>query len=362
MFGSGANRKRDLAAASPPAGRAPRIGRWSAVLGCALAFAMPLFAQPADEGGEAAVIEHRQGFPNFLTRLSPEEAALSADVGLEVELGGSARADLENHRRLATAIGGLARQRPGIVDAYLLSVALDSDPVFGREAREAARVLARRYDGEGRSIVLAGPDGTSDDLPHGSLSALSIALAAIAERMDPREDVLLLFVTAHGQPTGIAYHYGDEGFGGMSPTRLGTMLSDLGIENRLLIVNACFSGSFVPALGTPKSVVISASAADRTSFGCTPSNDWTFFGDAFVNRALRRPQPLRAAFEEAGRLVAQWENHAQLMPSEPRISVGMAAAWLDRLEARVPATAMARTGRPAVSEQGEIRSGAADAQ
>ncbi|MFN2258555.1 MAG: C13 family peptidase [Parasphingopyxis sp.] len=322
---------------------------------------MPVPAQPTDEASGPA-IEHRQGFPNFLSRLSPAEAALSADAGLEVALGGSAIAELENHRRLTAALGALAAQRPGTVDAYLLSVALDSDPVFGREAREAARVLARRYGGEGRTIVLAGPDGTSDDLPHGSLSALSIALAGIAERMDLREDVLLLFVTAHGQPTGLAYHYGDQGFGGMSPTRLGALLAELGIEKRMLIVNACFSGSFVPALGTPMSVVVSASAADRTSFGCAPANDWTYFGDAFVNRALRRPQGLRDAFDEARQLVGQWEANAELLPSEPRIAVGMAAdSWLDPLEARVPETAMARTGRPAAVQEDQ-RTGSTDAQ
>lgn len=338
------------------------FGRALLLAGLAALAVAPVGAQTS-EGDDDAVIEHRQGFPNFLSRLTPEEAALSADAGFEVALGGSARTDLENHRRLATAIGALAGQRPGTIDAYLLSVALDSDPVFGREAREAARVLARRYDSDGRAIVLAGPDGARDDLPHGSLSALSIALAAIAERMDGAEDVLLLFITAHGQPTGVAYHYGDVGFGGMSPARLGALLGEFGIENRMLIVNACFSGSFVPALGTPRSVVVAAAAADRTSFGCEPSNDWTFFGDAFVNRALRRPQDIRAAFEEARQLVSQWEAGAGLMPSEPRLAVGMAAAdWLDPLEARVPATAMARTGRPAVSAEGEMRTEAADAQ
>lgn len=325
------------------------------------AFAVAPAAGQAPEDG--AIVEHRQGFPDFLTRLTPIEASLGADAGLEVALGGSARRAFENHRRLAAAIERLADQRPGYVDAYVLSVALDSDPVFGREAREAAQVLSRRYGGEGRTIVLAGPDGTRDDLPHGSLSALSIALAAIAETMDAEEDVLAFFLTTHGVPTGVTYHFGDVGFGGMSAARLGALLTELGIVNRILVVNACFAGSFVPALGTPTSVVIAAAAADRSSFGCEPANDWTFFGDAFVNRALRRPQGLRDAFIEAERLVSQWEADAALMPSEPRLAIGMAAGrWLEPLEARVPATAMAQTGRPAVEARTDIRSGAADAQ
>jgi hypothetical protein len=30
-------------------------------------------------------------------------------------------------------------------------------------------------------------------------------------------------------------------------------------------------------------VVLTAAAADKTSFGCEPSRDWTFFGDALFN-------------------------------------------------------------------------------
>jgi hypothetical protein len=56
----------------------------------------------------------------------------------------------EDERRLTEALGALRPQRPGIVDAYVVVAALDADPVFGREARETGRVLANRFDAEGR--------------------------------------------------------------------------------------------------------------------------------------------------------------------------------------------------------------------
>lgn len=318
----------------------------------AAGLALPAYAQPSPVPTPAPpqTVRHVRPLPPFMERMSLPELGIWANAGLEVEFGGSPRAALDDHRRLSAALESLAPQRPGVVDAYVLSIALDSDPVFGREAREAARVLAQRYDAEGRSIVLAGPDGAAaDPLPRGTIDSLSVALARIAELVDPAEDALILYVTSHGAPVGLAYHYGDEGYGGISPARLAALLSALGLTNRLLIVNACFAGTFVPALASETSVVVAAAAPDRTSFGCAASNDWTYFGDAFVNRALRRPQPLAEAFESAREQVAKWERDEGATPSDPRIGIGAGAArWLGPLEARMPREASEPTGRPAV--------------
>lgn len=302
----------------------------------------------AQTGGEEA-ISHTRPLPSFLSRVQPHEAVLGANAGTEFAYDIDPEQALADHRRLSAALAELAPQQPGTVDAYILSIALDSDPVFGREAREAARVLARRYGAEGRVLTLAAPDGNGgESLPHGSLTSLTIALARIAELMDPVEDVLVLYVTSHGLPTGIVYYYGDQGYGTMSPLRLSNLLGELRIVNRLLIMNACFSGTFVRGLSSPTSVVVTAAAADRSSFGCSPTNDWTYFGDAFVNRSLRRPQPLAAAFDQARTKIAQWEADIAMMPSEPQIDIGrQAARWLDALEGRMPQTATAPVGRPA---------------
>jgi hypothetical protein len=254
-----------------------------------------------------------------------------------------------DRRRLALAAEALAAQRPGTVDAYVVVAALDSDPVFAREAREAARVLARRYDAAGRTLLLAGYDGRSiDPLPRGSLETLEAALDRVARLMDPAEDALILYVTAHGTPGGIAWRDDGEFLGLMPPTWLDYVLRHGGVRNRLLILSACFSGVFLPRLASPETVVITAAAADRTSFGCASDNDWTFFGDALINHALRRNQPLSAAFGEARTLVAGWEARGGLIPSDPQIAVGaQSAAWLRPIEARMPKQPGLPVGRPA---------------
>ena len=105
---------------------------------------------------------------------------------------------------------------------------------------------------------------------------------------------------------------------------------------------------FVPALASPDTAILTAAAKTRTSFGCVAENDWTFFGDALVNRALRQPVPLEEAARSAARSVAAWEAAARVMPSLPQVSIGARArGWLPQLEAGMPPEASAPVGRPA---------------
>ena len=292
---------------------------------------------------------HTIGASPLFVAGSEVEIEMRADAGTQIE-GDRAPADeLAEHRKLDRALLALAPQRAGTVDAYVVAIALDSDPVFGREARAAADVLQRRYGGQGRTLVLAGSDGAGPSaLPRGSPASLAVALARIAELMDRNEDALILYTTSHGAPFGLYYHDGDSGYGAVSPNRLRFMLDQLGVRNRLLILSACFSGVFVPVLQSPTTAIVTAASSDRTSFGCAADNDWTFFGDALVNRALRKPQPLAAAFVEAEGLVSAWERQVRTEPSRPQISVGGNARWLAALESRIPRTATAPVGRPAI--------------
>ena len=126
----------------------------------------------------------------------------------------------------------------------------------------------------------------------------------------------------------------------------------------MILVSACYSGVFVPMLSSDTSIVVTAASSERTSFGCKADNDWTFFGDALVNHALRKPQPLSVAVNEATNLIAKWEGEGKLLASEPQASFGPGAArWLAALEARSPKDATAPIGRPATDALKEMRTG-----
>lgn len=291
---------------------------------------------------------HTAPFPDLGSGDSRAERRRSYELSPELQRGVSAAQIREQQRRLDAALAALSPQTPGVAEAFVLTIALDSDPVFAREAREAARVLSARYGAAGRTLTLAGPDGTRDDAPHGSITALLLALSHIGGTMDGAEDVLVLYTTSHGMDLGLAYHYGDSGYGILSPARLKAALEEAGIGRRVLILSACYSGVFVPVLASPDSAILTAAASTRTSFGCVAENDWTFFGDALINRALRQPVPLDAAAKMASRSVAEWETSARFLASLPQVSIGPEAArWLPTIEARMPQVASAPVGRPA---------------
>jgi hypothetical protein len=308
--------------------------------------AVPAFAQGEQE---YTAPKHVTGWPGLASGETRNQQQASLALGPELQRGRPAKEMLADSRRLAKALAAIQPQRKGVVDAYVVAVGLDSDPVFGRETREAGKVLTRRFGAEGRSITLAGTDGSGPtQLPNGSIASLTLALARVAEAMDPAEDVLVLYSTSHGAPVGIAYHDGDEGFGLLPPDRLAKLLDELGIGKRLLIISACYSGVFIPSLASENTALLTAASSDRPSFGCMAENDWTFFGDALLNHALRKPQPLAAAADEARKLIDEWESSNRLRPSNPQVSIGgKVQAWLAPLEARMPRTATEPVGKPA---------------
>ena len=290
----------------------------------------------------------RTAFPFLVAFAILAPAAQAQSRGEWVALPEPAAQQLAEHRRISTALDSLKPQRPGVVDAYVIVVALDGDPVFGREAREAGRVLANRFDAVGRTIVLANDEGQSKADGPGSPHTLALALARVAELMDRKEDVLVLYSTSHGVPNeGLVYKDMDRGAGIISPERLAGMLQPLDFKNRLLMLQACFSGQFVPALKAPGSVVVTAAAEDRSSFGCQAGNDWTLFGDALINHALRQPLPFDLQLRRATALISAAEEEANLPASNPQISIGSdTATWMNALDARAPKLASVPVGAP----------------
>jgi len=109
-----------------------------------------------------------------------------------------------------------------------------------------------------------------------------------------------------------------------------------------VVISACHSGSFIDALKDERTLILTASAADKTSFGCSNENDFTYFGDAYINTALRQDRSFVAAFDRAKDIIARREAAENLTPSEPQIYLGAAIkAKLQQLERRLAKPALA---------------------
>ena len=254
---------------------------------------------------------------------------------VSVQTNWSPREALRQERLMRTALDSVKAGAPGKRDVYILAAAFGGEHVFDKEANSAATILAKRY-GTNRKVVLSNASAMlGENAPAATPEHFSAALARIGEAMDP-EDVLFLFITSHGaRDKGAVIYEAQRLQSSMSPRRLAAELDDADIKNRVLIVSACFSGYYIPALANADTAILTAASADRSSFGCQPERDWTYFGDALFAHAMAGGAPLMEAFEQAKALIAEWEADLKVAPSQPRADIGVnAKAFLADLERR----------------------------
>jgi hypothetical protein len=218
----------------------------------------------------------------------------------------------------------LKPQRKGVHDIYFVAVGgWANQDVFLKEARSSRRLFDERFDTKGRSVILANNPQTVGELPLANAPNLSAALKSIGALMDPAEDVLFLFLTSHGsREHELAMNFWPLRPNDIVPQQLRDILDDAGIQWRVVVVSACYSGGFIKPLSDARTLVMTAAAADRTSFGCSNENDFTYFGKALFDEALRQEISFVKAFDEAKRRITERESAEKLKPSRPQIAVG----------------------------------------
>ena len=224
---------------------------------------------------------------------------------------------------LDAAIEKLAPQTPGKIDLYVVAFAGDGEEdVFRNEAEYAETLFARRFDAQGHVLVLENNAATVSTRPLATLTNLTWALDGIARKMDPAEDVLLLYLTSHGsEDHQLLVDLDPLPLNQIGPNDLAEALkTNPGIRWKVLVVNACYSGGFIGALRDDSTMVITSARADRTSFGCGSESDITYFGKAFLAEALNKTTSIREAFDFAKQSVADWEDDDKEKHSEPQIA------------------------------------------
>src|SRR6266852_1283795 len=214
---------------------------------------------------------------------------------------------------LSSASHGAAFKPKVVVAAFGL---YGDQGVFESEANGAARIVADRFGGS--PVIVRANTKRRDDA---NLETVAAALQAAAKAMDVQNDILFVILTSHGAQAGLEVKAGTRQET-LSPLNLVRVLNDTLVRHRVVIISACYSGVFIRPLADPDTLIITAADADHTSFGCKNGNDWTYFGDAFFNTALRRTPNLREAFVLASSLIRKRERQHGLAPSNPQMAGG----------------------------------------
>lgn len=110
------------------------------------------------------------------------------------------------------------------------------------------------------------------------------ALEQSLTALQPQEgEGCLVYLTGHGAPEGLALS-AETPMMFVRTTRMESMLNGCARRPTVLVVSACYSGVYVrPGITRPERIVMTASAADLTSFGCSNNNRYTFFDQCFLD-------------------------------------------------------------------------------
>lgn len=222
------------------------------------------------------------------------------------------------------ALNELMPQRPGIPDLYLVAVGgYGLEKVFLNEVEYVRDLFDRRFDTAGRSMVLVNNMETLTRYPMANRHNLADSLAVVGQIIDPDEDVLFLFMTSHGSKAHkFSVRFGPVPLDDMTPMQVRQALDDAGIRWRVIVVSSCYSGGFIEPLRSPQTLIITAAANDRKSFGCGAKSEFTDFGTAYFKHALDKQPNFIEAFDIAAKWIEDKESREQRTPSQPQRFVG----------------------------------------
>lgn len=208
--------------------------------------------------------------------------------------------------------------------------------VFKSEVDRIQRQFDTRFGTYGRSVALINNKDTFVSQPIATKTSIERSLARIGQQMNPDTDVLFLYMTSHGLPAVFELANEPIDMQSVDPQWLRETLDRSGIRWRVVVISSCYSGSFVSALQSPDTLVITASAEDKTSFGCNNEADYTYFGRAFFDEAMRSQHSFKSTFDVAVGRLKQWEKAQGFDHSQPQFKLGQnMALMLPQFESRL---------------------------
>ena len=141
-------------------------------------------------------------------------------------------------------------------------------------------------------------------------------------------DIVVVLVSTHGTDRLLSVNVGGRERDPVGAEQLAQALAPLRDTPTVVLLSACYSGSLVPALQRDNRIVLTAAAADRSSWGCAFESRNTFFIEELLGPGFDASRPLVQLMDQAkGRITAR-ETALKLKPSQPQLWVGDRARWL----------------------------------
>lgn len=228
------------------------------------------------------------------------------------------------YQLLNNALNAIEPGVKGITDLFFIGFGADSSQdVFMREVINVQNVMDQNLGATGRSIALINNLKTIDTTPLASSTNLKIALNHLGGKINPEEDIVLLYLTSHGSfDHELSISMWPLELNDIGPNDIRAYLDDAGIQWRIILVSACYSGAFIDALKNETSVIFTAAASDKASFGCSSENEFTYFGEALFKNVEGKSYQFIDGFNQAIEKIKQREISENLIPSNSQLFVG----------------------------------------
>ncbi|MHC8388652.1 C13 family peptidase [Pseudomonas sp. MDT2-39-1] len=225
---------------------------------------------------------------------------------------------LAQGRLLDDALSSVPVSTP-VVELYTLTLGGDGkQSVFLRESDYVSNMLSSRFGAFGQ-IRLVNHRDHLVDRPMATRENLRRAAVTLAERSGP-EDLIFIYLTSHGSSEHeLVLDQPRMELADLPADELAAVLAPLKNRDKIVVISSCYSGGFIPALKDERTLIMTASRADRVSFGCSEEANFTYFGDALFAQALNQTDDLEQAFKLAKATVAERELADGFEASEPQI-------------------------------------------
>lgn len=211
----------------------------------------------------------------------------------------------------------------------LAAIALDDrSEAFQRDVLLAEK-WALAIDARAVVFKLANPAwGKSPTLPFATPENARSVVRSLGALARPQDKVLLV-LSSHGSPGRLSVHGGSEPLGVLASAELARWMQPLRPRQTVVVISACFSGSFIPDLAQEEHIVLTAAAKDRSSFGCQFKSDNTYFIGELFGQALGPSLDWHGLMAAAQQGVERREQAMHLAPpSNPQAFYGeKTKAW-----------------------------------
>ncbi|WMW80412.1 C13 family peptidase [Undibacterium cyanobacteriorum] len=175
------------------------------------------------------------------------------------------------------------------------------------------QLLAYKLDNQAQTVEL--------DRPFAHLGNFQKTIKHISQQVGEK-DVVVIFMSSHGNVGYLANQIGQQRYGNITAGHIKTVLQDLKDTPTVLIISACYSGSLISTLEAPNRIILTAASRSKTSWGCAPLDQNTFFIDELFGKSFDASLTLKQVFEKTEKQIIQREEALKLSHSEPQIFVG----------------------------------------